>query len=233
MSESFDVIAKARAAGGKGASRRLRREGLVPGIVYGGRQGPEMISVPHSELDRQLKNEAFYSSLLDLKVDGQVTKVVLKDLQRHPAKPFVLHVDFQRVSRGEKIRMTVPLHFDNEEMSPGVKAGGAVSHNLTEIEVTCLPADLPEYISVDAGAMDIGDILHVSELTLPAGVEVTHNVDSDTPVIMIQADYGGAAAELEPSEEGEIGEEGEPGEPGASGETGAQGEEGNEGDEKA
>jgi len=206
MSERFDVIAKVRSDGGKGASRRLRREGLVPGIVYGGHQDPQMISVPHSELDRQLKNEAFYSSLLDLKIDDLTTRVVLKDLQRHPAKPFVLHVDFQRVSREDKLRMTVPIHFENEATAIGVKAGGKVSHNLTEIEISCLPADLPEYIAIDMGAMEIGDILHVSELRLPEGVELTHAVEPETPVVMVHAGYGGAAVEEE--EEGGAGEEG-------------------------
>jgi large subunit ribosomal protein L25 len=204
MSENFVVAAKVRVDGGKGASRRLRREGLVPGIVYGGHQEPQMISVAHSELDRQLKNEAFYSSLLDLTVDGAATTVVLKDLQRHPAKPFVLHVDFQRVSREDKLRMTVPLHFENEATSVGVKAGGKVSHNLTEIEVTCLPADLPEFIAVDMAAMAVGDILHVSELSLPEGVELTHAVEPETPVVMIHAGYGGAAGDEE-SGEGEEG----------------------------
>jgi len=207
MSENFEIVAEARADGGKGASRRLRREGLVPGIVYGGHEEPQMISLRHSELDRQLKNEAFYSSLLDLKVGGGVTKVVLKDLQRHPAKPLLLHVDFQRVSSQEKLRMTVPLHFENEATSVGVKAGGKVSHNLTEIEVTCLPADLPEYIGVDMAAMAVGDILHVSELTLPAGVEVTHAVEPDTPVVMIHAGYGGAAGDEGEGGEGEEGGE--------------------------
>ena len=207
MSENFEIVAEARADGGKGASRRLRREGLVPGIVYGGHEEPQMISLRHSELDRQLKNEAFYSSLLDLKVGGGVTKVVLKDLQRHPAKPLLLHVDFQRVSSQEKLRMTVPLHFENEATSVGVKAGGKVSHNLTEIEVTCLPADLPGYIGVDMAAMAVGDILHVSELTLPAGVEVTHAVEPDTPVVMIHAGYGGAAGDEGEGGEGEEGGE--------------------------
>lgn len=205
MSENFEVVAEARADGGKGASRRLRREGRVPGIVYGGHQEPQMISVPHSELDRQLKNEAFYSSLLDLNIDGASARVVLKDLQRHPAKPFVLHVDFQRVSSEEKLRMTVPFHFDNEDTSVGVKAGGKVSHNLTEIEISCLPADLPEYIAVDVANMAIGDILHVSELSLPEGVEVTHSVEAETPVVMIHSGYTAAEADEEGDDEDQEG----------------------------
>jgi hypothetical protein len=126
---------------------------------------------------------------------------VLKDLQRHPAKPFILHVDFQRVSMEEKLRMTVPLHFENEATAVGVKKGGVVSHNLTEIEITCLPKDLPEFIVVDMAQMEIGDIIHVSELALPEGVELTHAHRVETPVVMIQAGYGGSASEDD--EEGE------------------------------
>jgi large subunit ribosomal protein L25 len=204
MSETFEVVAQQRTDGGKGASRRLRRQGLVPGIVYGAQREPQMISVAHNELIRQLEYESFYSSLLDLKLEDETTKVVLKDLQRHPAKPFVLHVDFQRVSAQDKLRMTVPLHFENEGSAVGVKKGGAVSHNLTEIEITCLPKDLPEYIAVDMARMDVGDIIHVSDLALPEGVELTHAVEPETPVVIIHAGYGGAASEGE-GEEGEGG----------------------------
>jgi len=207
MSQSFEVAARRRSEGGKGASRRLRREGLVPGIVYGGHQEPEMIALVHNELVRQLEEESFYSSLLQLKIGEDTTRVVLKDLQRHPAKPFILHVDFQRVSMEEKLRMTVPLHFENEATAKGVKAGGKVSHAVTEIEVTCLPKDLPEYVVVDMAQMEVGDIVHLSEISLPDGVELTHALDLDTPVVMIHAGYGGAEAE-----EGEAGAEGEEGE---------------------
>ena len=206
MSETFEVVAQQRTDEGKGASRRLRREGLVPGIVYGGHQDPQMISVVHSDLVHQLESEAFYSSLLDLKLGDASTKVVLKDLQRHPAKPFLLHVDFQRVSMQEKLRMTVPLHFDNEATAVGVKKGGVVSHNLTEVEITCLPKDLPEFIAVDMARMDVGDIIHVSELVLPDGVELTHAVEPETPVVMVHAGYGGAAG-IGEGEEGEGGAE--------------------------
>jgi large subunit ribosomal protein L25 len=204
MSETFEIAAQPRTDGGKGASRRLRREGLVPGIVYGGHREPQMVSVLHSELYRQLDYEAFYSSLLDLKLEGETTKVVLKDLQRHPAKPFVIHVDFQRVSADEKLRMSVPVHFDNEETAIGVKQGGVVSHNLTEVEITCLPKDLPEYIAVDMGKMEVGDVRLVSDLKLPEGVELTHAMDPDTPVVSIQAAYAGGGEE-EAAEEGDEG----------------------------
>jgi large subunit ribosomal protein L25 len=202
MSETFEVVAEHRTDGGKGASRRLRREGRVPGIVYGGHRDPQPISVVHNQLVRQLDEEAFYSSLLDLKLDGETTQVVLKDLQRHPAKPFIMHVDFQRVSAQDKLRMSVPLHFENEATAVGVKKGGVVSHNLTELEITCLPKDLPEYIVVDMAAMEIGDIIQAGDLRLPDGVELTHAVEPETPVVMIHAGYGGAAEEGE----GEAGE---------------------------
>jgi len=214
MSESFEIVAQVRSDEGKGASRRLRRQGLVPGIVYGGHKEPQMLTLAHSELLRKLQEEAFYSSLIDLKVGDVRTRVVLKDLQRHPAKPFILHVDFQRVSMEERLRMLIPLHFDNEETAKGVKAGGKVSHNVTEIEVTCLPKDLPEYIAVDMAEMEIGDTVHVSELELPDGVELSHSVDVEAPVVLVHAGYSGSEAEEgEDGEDGEVGAEGAEDEP--------------------
>jgi large subunit ribosomal protein L25 len=187
MSENFEVPAQIRSDTGKGASRRLRRRGLVPGIVYGAHKDPVMISIGHNEIERGLEQEAFYSSLLDLKLDGTSTKVVLKDLQRHPSKPFILHADFQRVSRDEKLRLTVPIHFENEETCAGVKKSGVVAHNLTEIEVSCLPGNLPEFVAVDMTGVDLGDSILVSDLKLPAGVELTHAADLDAPVVMVYA----------------------------------------------
>ncbi|MGB5834864.1 MAG: 50S ribosomal protein L25/general stress protein Ctc [Thiohalocapsa sp.] len=205
MSESLEVVAQTRNDGGKGASRRLRREGLVPGIVYGGHRDPQMIALPHNELLHSLEEESFYSSLLQLKVGDELTKVVLKDLQRHPAKPFILHVDFQRVSMAEKLRMTIPLHFENEEVAKGVKAGGKVSHNVTEIEISCLPKDLPEYVVIDMTEMEIGDIVHASGLNLPEGVELTNAMDAETPIVLIHAGYSGTDEEEEGGEEAEEG----------------------------
>jgi large subunit ribosomal protein L25 len=206
MSDVYEVAAEPRSDTGKGASRRLRRQGLVPGIVYGGNAEPEMIAVRHNELERQLDYEAFYSSLLDLKLDGKTTKVVLKDMQRHPAKPFVLHVDFLRVSRDEKLRLTIPIHFINESTCPGVKMGGKVYHNLTELEVSCLPGDLPEYLTVDMAALEVGDIVHVSELKLPEKVELTQSVDPETPVVSLYSPQAeGSTSDEEDS--GETGEE--------------------------
>ncbi len=201
MSETFTVIAEPRTDAGKGASRRLRRQGRIPAIVYGGHQGPEMISLHHNILLQHLEHEAFYSRVLDLKIGERISRVVLKDLQRHPAKPFVLHVDFQRIVESEKIRMTVPLHFINKHKSKGVKLGGMVSHHLTEIEVSCLPGNLPEWIEIDMAGMDVGDSLHLSEIPLPEGVELAHVPDPDLPVVIIH----GAQAESE--------EDAEPGEP--------------------
>jgi large subunit ribosomal protein L25 len=192
MSVNFDVIAQPRAATGKGASRRLRREGLVPAIVYGAHQEPEMVSVSHNELIKHLEHEAFYSHVLDLKTGETATKVVLKDMQRHPAKPFILHVDFMRVSQDEKLRMTVPLHFLNEDKCKGIKIGGLASRNITEVEIICLPKDLPEFIGVDILDLEIGDIIHLSEIQLPVGVELAHTPDSDEPVIAIHGARGGA-----------------------------------------
>ncbi|MBK1716339.1 50S ribosomal protein L25/general stress protein Ctc [Thiocystis violacea] len=199
MSVNFDVNAQPRAAAGKGASRRLRREGLVPAIVYGAHQDPETVSVSHNELLKHLESEAFYSHVLDLKLGDQVTKVVLKDMQRHPAKPFILHVDFMRVSQDEKLRMTVPLHFLNEEKSVGVKLGGQVSHHLTEVEILCLPQDLPEFIGIDMTGLDIGGIVHLSEIPMPTGVTLAHAPDPDEPVVVIHGAHAGG----EDEEEGE------------------------------
>lgn len=200
MSVNFDVIAEPRVAAGKGASRRLRREGLVPAIVYGAHQEPEAISVSHNELLKHLEHEAFYSHILDLKIGDKSSKVVLKDLQRHPAKPFVLHVDFMRVSQDEKIKMVVPLHFLNEEKCAGVKLGGQVAHNLTEVEVSCLPKDLPEFIGVDMTELEVGSIVHLSELKLPEGVELAHAPDPDEPVVVVHGARGGDVDEEEGGE---------------------------------
>jgi len=197
MSVSFEVNAQPRTGTGTGASRRLRRTGLVPAIVYGAHQDPEMVSVSHNELLKHLEHEAFYSHVLDLKVGDDVTKVVLKDMQRHPAKPFILHVDFMRVSQDEKLKMVVPLHFLNEDTCKGVKLGGVVSHTITEVEIVCLPKDLPEFIGVDMAEMEIGSIVHLSELVLPEGVALAHAPDPDEPVVVIHSARGGEEAEGE------------------------------------
>ncbi|USF87980.1 50S ribosomal protein L25/general stress protein Ctc [Candidatus Endoriftia persephonae] len=200
MSVSFEITAQPRSDTGKGASRRLRRTGMVPGIIYGGHQEPSMISLAHNELILHLDHEAFYSHILNLKVGDATEQVVLKDLQRHPAKPFIMHIDFQRISAGEKIRMQVPLHFTNQETAPGTKAGGQASHMLSDVEITCLPKDLPEFIEVDMGEMNVGDAIHLSELKLPAGVELPSSEHEDTIVVNIHS--GHAAADEDETEEG-------------------------------
>ena len=200
MSVSFDVEAQSRSDTGKGASRRLRRQGLVPAVLYGGHQQPEMLALAHNQVVRHLQNEAFYSHVLNLKVGDATTQAVLKDLQRHPAKPFILHMDFMRVTQDEKIRLVVPLHFINEEKAKGVKAGGNVSHHITEVEVSCLPRDLPEFIPIDLVEMEIGDILHLSEIPMPEGVALAHAPDPDEPVIVMHG--ARSAAQSEEGEEG-------------------------------
>jgi len=210
MQENFEINAVSRDVQGKGASRRLRREGLVPGIIYGGDVEPQMFATKHNELLQHLDNEAFYSHILTVNIDGNAQKVVLKDLQRHPAKPFVMHVDLLRVSDKDRIKMHVPLHFLNEETCPGVKAGGKVSHLMTDVEVICAAKDLPEYIEVDLAGMNVGDTIHLSELKMPEGVEVlalAHDGEHDTGVVAIHAAKGGAEEAEEETAEGEEGGE--------------------------
>ena len=187
MSTDFIVNTEPRSDTGKGASRRLRREGLVPGIIYGARKEPSMVTLKHNELFLHLENEAFYSHILNLKVGKKSEQVILKDLQRHPSKPFILHIDFQRISAKERIKVHVPLHFIGEETSPGVKAGGIVSHAMTSIEVSCLPKDLPEFIEVDISTLELNTSIHLSEVGLPKGVELVHATDVNNTVVTIHS----------------------------------------------
>lgn len=166
----FNLDASARTDLGKGASRRLRREDKVPGIIYGGEEAPASIMLAHNKLIQASEFEAFYSHVLTLNVDGKATEVLVKDMQRHPYKPKIMHIDFQRVIAGQDVHTNVPLHFVNEEESAAVKAGGIAEHHVTEIEVTCPAKDLPEFIEVDMAAVEMGQTLHLSDLTLPAGV---------------------------------------------------------------
>jgi len=214
MSINFVLEAEPRTDLGKGASRRLRRTGMVPAVIYGAGKDPVSLSVKHNELQHSLENEAFYSHILTIKLGGKEEQAILKDLQRHPSKPVIMHMDLQRVSANEKLRIHAPLHFLNEETAPGVKAGGMVSHSQTEIEITCLPKDLPEYIEVDLGALELDASIHLSEITLPAGVEaveLTHGEGHDPAIVSIhmargakETDEGEAeAAEGETAEGGE------------------------------
>ncbi|WJW75949.1 50S ribosomal protein L25/general stress protein Ctc [Thiohalobacter sp. IOR34] len=203
MSLSFELTAETRTDMGKGASRRLRRDGKVPAILYGGDAEPQALTLSHNELWHNLEHEAFFSHILTIKVDGQPQQAVLRDLQRHPAKALILHVDLQRVNETDKIHVRVPLHVIGEESCPGIKAGGLLTHDLTEADVTCLAKDLPEFIEVDVSAMNVGDALHLSDLKLPEGMQFTELLkgdEHDLAVVSIHAKKGGA-------EETETGEE--------------------------
>ena len=166
------IKAEPRSVQGTGASRRLRRESKVPGVVYGAGKEATAIEVDHKDLWFKLKMEAFHASILDMELGSEKAQVLLRDYQMHPFRPLILHVDFQRVAADKKIHMSVPLHFVNEQNSPGVKvAGGLIEHVMKELEIQCLPKDLPEFIEVDLGELQAGHSLHVSSLKLPAGVE--------------------------------------------------------------
>ncbi|MFV0370787.1 MAG: 50S ribosomal protein L25/general stress protein Ctc [Azonexus sp.] len=192
----FEVIASARSVQGSGASRRLRRAGTVPGIVYGGEAAPLAIETNHNDLLLKLKKEAFHSSIINLVVDGKKEQVLLRDFQKHAYKPLVLHIDFQRVDAKHELHIKVPLHFVNEESAPGVKLGGGlVNHTLTEIEVTCLAKNLPEFIEVDVGGLTVGENIHASQLKLPKGVSLPKHGDEDPVVVSIVGKGGAQAAE--------------------------------------
>lgn len=177
--ENIVLIAEQRDEKGKGASRRLRRLGKFPAIVYGAGKEPVSITLDHNEMLKHLESEAFYSSLLSLELGGESERVVLRDIHRHPAKPFILHMDLLRVKKGEALRMHVPLHFMGEEGSPGVKAGGVPMHNMVEVEIECLPRHLPEYIEVDVSHLDVGDSVHLSDLQMPEDVTLIAMIGAD------------------------------------------------------
>jgi large subunit ribosomal protein L25 len=166
------IKAEPRSVQGTGASRRLRRESKVPGVVYGAGKDAQSIELDHKELWFKLKTEAFHASILDMEIGSETSQVLLRDYQMHPFKPLILHADFQRIAADRKIHMRVPLHFINEAISPGVKvAGGLVEHVMKELEISCLPKDLPEFIEVDLGSLQAGHSLHMSAIKLPPGVE--------------------------------------------------------------
>ena len=178
------VIAFARKELGTGASRRQRIAGLTPGIVYGGTAAPVNISLDHNALYHALKKEAFHSSILDLEVDGKVEQVLLRDFQVHAYKQLVLHADFQRVDAKQKIHVKVPLHFVNAEISPAVKLhGGIISHVATELDVSCLPGALPEFVEIDLAKLDIGHSIHLADIKLPKGVSAVVHGGEDNPTI--------------------------------------------------
>lgn len=188
MANVFEFVAEARSASGSSAAKVVRRKGKVPAVIYGGGGAPEMLLLDHNEIVKHLAHEAVYSHVLDVKIDGKTEKAVLKHIQRHPAKPQILHMDFMRVDATHKLKVHVPLHFVNEAISVGVKKGGVVTHAMVDVEVLCMPSVLPEFIEVDLANADIGATIHLSDLVLPAGVDVAalqHGAEHDHPVVQI------------------------------------------------
>lgn len=213
MTTNFEIIAEKREAKGTGASRRLRRAGKIPGIIYGGSKDAAMVTFDHDPMYHLLENEASHSSILSVSTGGAREKAILRDVHYHPYKQLILHIDLQRVSESEKIHMSVPLHCVGEETAPGVKLqGGIVSHLMTDIDITCLAGNLPEYLTADVSALNLHDSIHLSDLQLPEGVEITsltHGGD-DLAVVTIVAVRGTAEEEVtEEGEEGSAGEEAE------------------------
>jgi len=200
MSSVFEFDAVSRANVGTGSAKRVRRNGSIPAVVYGGSAEPELIELSQNEVAKKLANEAVYSHILKLNVGGKVQNAILKDMQRHPAKDTVIHMDFLRINMNEKIKVHVPLHFINEEISIGVKAGGVVTHSMVEVEVLCLPTNLPEYIEVDLEATDIGGSVHLSDIVAPEGVEIvalTHGEEHNLPVAQVVKTRGPAEDEVD------------------------------------
>ncbi|MBB5212794.1 50S ribosomal protein L25/general stress protein Ctc [Microbulbifer hydrolyticus] len=207
----FKLNASVRSDEGKGASRRLRRlEAKVPAIIYGGEVEPQSIALLQKDMFKALESEAVYSSVLTLNVDGKEETVILRDLQRHPAKAILLHADFQRVSANTKVHVKVPLHFLNEESCKGVKAGGIVSHTLTELDIHAPASKLPEYIEVDLADLELDATVHISDIKLPEGVEsvdLAHGEDHNLVVASVHKPRGAVEAEAEEGEGEESGEE--------------------------
>ena len=170
----FELNAEPRSAKGTGASRRLRHAGKIPAVMYGAGKEPAMLVLDHDSLYHQVQNESFYTSILTVNVSGQKEQAVLRDIQMHPFRPRIQHMDLQRISATEKLHMHVPLHFINQDIAPGVKLqGGVVAHLMTEVDVTCLPHQLPEYLTVDLSSLNLGQSVHLKDLALPEGVTIT------------------------------------------------------------
>jgi large subunit ribosomal protein L25 len=192
--------AETRTDMGKGASRRLRRlENKVPAVIYGGETKPMSIHFLHNKVVKALETESIYSSVFDISVDGQVEHVILKALQRHPYKPLIMHMDLQRVSKKDVLVKLVPIHFINENQSAGVKAGGIINHSMNQVEVRCQAKDLPEFIEVNMATVGLDEVVHLSDLKLPKGIQLTVIADGshDIPVVSIHASKGNASDEEE------------------------------------
>jgi large subunit ribosomal protein L25 len=205
MATEHNIRASARNDEGKGASRRLRRKAQIPAIVYGGTAAPKSIQLEHEKTWLASQNEWFYSSILSLDIDGQVESVLLRDIQRHPYKQVIMHLDFQRVDANQALRAKVPLHFVNQEGSPaGKTAGIVITHEVNEVAISCLPKDLPEFIAVDLKDLKPGDTIHLSQIALPAGVEVPElKLGADHDVAVVIARHARAEAEEGTAEGGE------------------------------
>jgi len=202
MATTHEIKATARNDEGKGASRRLRHSGFVPAVVYGAGQAPQSIQIEHNTILLSAKHEWFFSSVLDLNVDGKVEKVLVRDWQKHPYKLQMLHMDFQRVDPNKALHINVPVHFLNQEKSAAAKTSGVViSHNLTEVEVSCLPKDLPEFIELDLADLKPGDIVHLSQLKLPKGVEIVAlHLGADHDIAVVTANTVKEEVEAAPAE---------------------------------
>ena len=185
------VVANTRSAQGTGASRRLRNAGKVPGIIYGGTVTPTTVELDHNTLYHALRVESFHASVLDMELDGKGEKVLLRDVQWHPYKQLVMHIDFQRVDANSKITMKVPLHFTNQELSPAVKLSGAIiGHVYNEIEVSCLPGNLPEFIEVDLSSLEVGKTVHIRDIPMPEGVTVAMRANENPAIINVTVPVG-------------------------------------------
>ena len=190
MSKVFEFVAESRGQSGKSAARRSRRQGNVPAVIYGGSNAPQMLVFNHNEVIKHLEHEAVYSHVLDITVDGKTEQAILKGVQRHPARVQILHLDFFRVNMSEAVKVHVPLHFINEHTSIGGKKGGIATHSLIDVEVSCLPSVLPEFIEVDLAGLDIGGTIHLSDVILPAGIEIVvlaQGPEHDLPVVSMMA----------------------------------------------
>jgi large subunit ribosomal protein L25 len=212
MSQKIEINAELRSDVGKGASRRLRRSGdKVPGIIYGAEEDPINLTLNTNELTKAMQSEAFFSQILDVKFDGKTQQAVLRDMQRNPSTEKVLHVDFMRISANKPIQVSVPLHFVNEDKCKGVRlGGGTIAHTMNEVEISCLPRHLPEFIEVYMAELDVGELIHLSDLALPEGVTIVAlSHDDDRAVVSVQAprvETEGEEEVLEAAAEGEAGE---------------------------
>ena len=231
MAEKFDLIADIREDSGKGASRRLRHQGRVPAIIYGAGRPPRALTFDHNKVIRQLEKESFYSSVLNIKVGEKSQAAIVKDVQRHPSKPVVMHLDFQRIVEDEAIRMNVPIHYLGGDDAPGVKEGGGkVSLLVTDVEVTCLPKDLPEYLEVDISALKLNEMLYLTDIKVPDGIQIIDLLHAEEeqaqPIVSIQFIHEEVIEEEVPEEELEAveGEEGEAPEGEAAPEAGEESE---------